>query len=88
MTGSALNERGVFVATRESAIYVVYDYGGEWEDAWESDVIAFREREEAELCAAKRARRRKALGEDDAWDYCGSSVREVPLVEGDRREKS
>ena len=28
MTGSTLNERGVFVATRESAIYVVYDYGG------------------------------------------------------------
>lgn len=69
------------MALVKSPIYVVYDFGGEWEDAWESDIIAFRTREDAELCAAKRAARRKAMGGEDVWDYCGSSIREIPLIE-------
>lgn len=40
--------------TRKRAIYLVTDFGGDWEDAWERPVIAFTDEARAEECAAKR----------------------------------
>lgn len=62
----------------QTTIWVVYDYGGEWEDKWETTVIAFADEEQARECARRRAKRQSG---DDEWDdYCGSGVEQVQLV--------
>ena len=64
-----------------SVVYVVSDFGGEWEDSWEFPIIAFTDEGRARECAAKREARRLAQRLDDEWDeYTGSMVRGVPLV--------
>lgn len=59
----------------QTTIWVVYDYGGEWEDKWETTVIAFADEEQARECARRRARRQSSDEE-----YCGSGVEQVQLV--------
>ena len=67
--------------TRQTTVWVVYDLGGEWEDRWEKDVIAFDSYEDARRCAEKRCRRQAVSDDEDiGWDYCGSGVRQVQLV--------
>lgn len=61
----------------QTTIWVVYDYGGEWEDKWETDVIAYADEEQARECARRRAKRRSS---DEECDYCGSGVEQVQLV--------
>lgn len=70
---------------RKRAIYLVTDFGGDWEDAWERPVIAFTDKARAEECAAKRETRQyDEYG--PIWDYEGSEVKEIPLVDfGDNR---
>lgn len=74
--------------TRKRAIYLVTDFGGDWEDAWERPVIAFTDKARAEECAAKRETRQyDEYG--PIWDYEGSEVKEIPLVDfGDRQEEA
>ena len=56
-------------------------------DAAERPVIAFTDKARAEECAAKRETRQY----DEywpIWDYKGSEVKEIPLVDfGDRQEE-
>ena len=59
----------------QTTILVVYDYGGEWEDKWETTVIAFADEEQARECARRRAKRQSSDEE-----YCGSGVEQVQLV--------
>lgn len=72
---------------RKRAIYLVTDFGGDWEDAWEWPVIAFTDKARAEECAAKRETRQyDEYG--PILDYEGSEVKETPLVDfGDRQEE-
>lgn len=72
---------------RKRAIYLVTDFGGDWEDAWERPVIAFTDKARAEECAAKRETRQyDEYG--PVWDYEGSEVKEIPLVDfGDEEEE-
>lgn len=72
---------------RKRAIYLVTDFGGDWEDAWEWPVIAFTYKARAEECAAKRETRQyDEYG--PILDYKGSEVKEIPLVDfGDRQEE-
>lgn len=72
---------------RKRAIYLVTDFGGDWEDAWERPVIAFTDKARAEECAAKRETRQyDEYG--PIWDYEGSEVKEIPLVDfGGRQEE-
>ncbi len=73
---------------RQIAIYLVTDYGGEWEDAWEHPAIAFTDKARAEECAAKREKRHYGDEYGPLFDYYGSDVRPVPLVDfGDRQEE-
>ena len=74
--------------TRKRAIYLVTDFGGDQEDAWERSVIAFTDKARAEECAAKRETRQyDEYG--PIWDYEGSEVKEIPLVDfGDRQEET
>lgn len=70
---------------RQRAIYLVTDFGGEWEDAWEHPAIAFTDKARAEECAAKREKRQyDEYG--PIWDYYGSYVKEIPLVDFGNRE--
>lgn len=73
--------------TRKRAIYLVTDFGGDWEDVWERPVIAFTDKARAEECAAKRETRQyDEYG--PIWDYHGSYVKEITLVDfGDRQEE-
>lgn len=73
---------------RKRAIWLVTDFGGDWEDAWERPVIAFTDKAAAEECAAKRETRQyDEYG--PVWDYEGSEVKEIPLVDfGDRQEEA
>ena len=57
----------------QTTIWVVYDYGGEWEDKWETTIIAFADEEQARECARRRAKRQSS-------EYCGSGVEQVQLV--------
>ena len=59
----------------QTTIWVVYDYGGECEDKWETTVIAFADEEQARECARRRAKRQSSDEE-----YCGSGVEQVQLV--------
>lgn len=59
----------------QTTIWAVYDYGGEWEDKWETTVIAFADEEQARECARRRAKRQSSDEE-----YCGSGVEQVQLV--------
>lgn len=69
---------------RKRTIWLVTDFGGEWEDAWEYPVIAFTDKAAAEECA--RVRNERANRTDAYWDYHGSLVKEIPLVDfGDDR---
>lgn len=61
----------------QTTIWVVYDYGGEWDDRWEFAVIAYADEKQARECARRRAKRRSG---DEECDYCGSSVEQVQLV--------
>lgn len=64
---------------RKRAIYLVTDFGGEWEDAWEWPVIAFTDKAAAEECAIVRSER--ANRTDAYWHYRGTLVKEIPLVD-------
>lgn len=59
-------------------IYIVRDFGGEYEDSWEYPVCAFTSKGAAQSCAIKRERRHDARRMPD--DYCGSDVKSVRLV--------
>lgn len=72
---------------RKRAIWLVTDFGGDLGDAWERPVIAFTDKAAAEECAAKRETRQyDEYG--SIWDYEGSEVKEIPLVDfGDEEEE-
>lgn len=60
------------------SIWVVTDYFGEWEDAWEDVVRAFSTEDEAVECLEKRTKRQQ---KDTLEDYRFSDVQEITLVE-------
>ena len=60
------------------SIWIVTDYFGEWEDAWEDVVRAFSTEDEAMECLEKRMKRQKR---GTLEDYRFSDVREITLVE-------
>lgn len=74
-------------STRQRTIYLVTDFGGEREDAWEWPVIAFTDKAAAEECAIVRSERSNRT--DAYWHYRGTLVKEIPLVNfGDRQEEA
>lgn len=62
-------------------VYLVVDYGGEWEDKWDSPYMAFNNEHDAEVCAEKRCKRNRYDGKEwpgTFWDeYSFSNV--VPI---------
>lgn len=69
---------------RNVMLYLVVDYGGEWEDAWERPIVAFENFEDAAKCAVKRKVRQSIWNEGFGYrDYCGSGVTEIDAVIGD-----
>lgn len=62
-------------------VYVVCDFGGEWEDAWEQPIYGFTSRARAYNCALKRRARRARRPDDDPDDYHGSRVQALVLVD-------
>ncbi len=60
------------------SIWIVTDYFGEWEGAWEDVVRAFSTEDEAMECLEKRTKRQQRGTLDD---YRFSDVREITLVE-------
>ena len=60
------------------SIWIVTDYFGEYEDAWDDVVRAFSDKDDAMECLEKRTRRQK---KDTLEDYFFSDVREITLVE-------
>lgn len=69
---------------RKLKLYLVVDYGGEWEDAWERPIVAFENFEDAAKCAVKRKVRQSIWNEGFGYrDYCGSGVTEIDAVIGD-----
>ena len=74
------------MSASKRTIWLVTDFGGEWEDAWEYPVIAFTDKAVAEECAAKRETRQyDEYG--PIWDYRGSGVKEIPLVDFGSKEE-
>jgi hypothetical protein len=69
--------------TSRRLVYLVSDYGGEYEDAWENPVMAFTTEAAARECAAKRRERRLALDPWYTWEYRNSAVTAVRLVGAD-----
>ena len=69
------------MSKRKLTLALVVDYGGEWEDAWESPVIAFDNLDDAEKCAEKR-QHRQALWDSGLGyrDYTGSFVTGINAV--------
>ena len=61
------------------SIWIVTDYGGEYEDRWETVVRAFSTEEEAMKCLEKRVKRQPM--EMFGYDYCSSDVQEITLVD-------
>ncbi len=65
-------------------VYLVTDYGGEWEDAWEFPYMAFENEHDAEVCAEKRSKRNQYDGKDypeTIWDeYCFSKVVAITVL--------
>ncbi|WP_294378430.1 hypothetical protein [uncultured Slackia sp.] len=73
---------------RKRTIWLVTDFGGEWEDAWEYPVIAFTDKAAAEECARVREPRQRDEDDFAVTSFIGCSVIEVPLVDfGDKEEK-
>ena len=62
-------------------VYLVVDYGGEWEDKRDSPYMAFDNEYDAEVCAEKRCKRNRYDGKEwpeTFWDeYSFSNV--VPI---------
>lgn len=65
-------------------VYLVTDYGGEWEDAWEFPYMAFDDEHDAKVCAEKRSKRNQYDGEDypsGMWDeYVSSRVSAITVL--------
>lgn len=68
--------------SEKRVIWLVTDYGGEWEDKWDWNVRAFSDEVAAKECAAKREMRMKRTMEDYD-DYCGTTVECVELIDAD-----
>ena len=64
--------------SKSRSIWIVTDYGGEYEDHWETVVRAFSTEEEARKCLEKRTKRQQ---KDTFEDYRFSDVQEITLVE-------
>ena len=65
--------------SKSRSIWIVTDYGGEYEDHWETVARAFSTEGEAMKCIEKRVKR-QPMG-TFGYDYCGSDVQEITLVE-------
>lgn len=64
-------------------VWLVTDWGGEYEDSWETHVRVFATEAAARECAAKRDARARAMLDDefDAWDHGGVIVERLEMVE-------
>ena len=66
-------------------VYVIVEYGGEWEDSWEEARYAFADKARAKAACAKRQERIDQALEaaDERWpfDAIGARIDEVRLVE-------
>lgn len=69
-------------------IYLVTDYGGEYEDAWESPYMAFDNEQDAIECAEKRKKRNQYESLKNTkymWDgYVSSVVNAIPVLLGEQ----
>lgn len=62
-------------------IYLVTDYGGEWEDAYEYPYMAFDNEQAANECAKRRTERLKSdASKCPYWDYDSSDVSTITLL--------
>lgn len=65
-------------------VYLVTDYGGEYEDAWESPYMAFDNEQAANECAEKRIKRNQyetLKNTKYIWDgYVSSVVNAIPVL--------
>ena len=66
------------MSKRKVKLYLVADYGGEWEDAWEEHIVAFGNRADAETCAVKRTARQSILSKD--FGYSGAIFTDLDAV--------
>lgn len=69
------------MSKRKVKLCLVVDYGGEYEDYWESPVIAFDSLADAERCAKKREHRQALWDSGLGYrDYSGSFVTGIYAV--------
>ena len=66
--------------TEKRVIWLVTDYGGEWEDKWDWNVRAFSDEVMAKECAERHEMRMKR-DMDEYDDYCGTAVECVELID-------
>lgn len=66
--------------SEKRVIWLVTDYGGEWEDKWEWNVRAFSDEVMAKECAERHEMRMKR-DMDEYDDYCGTAVECVELID-------
>lgn len=66
--------------TEKRVIWLVTDYGGEWEDKWDWNVRAFSDEVMAKECAERHEMRMKR-DMDEYDDYCGTVVECVELID-------
>lgn len=68
----------------ERTFYLVTDYGGEYEDAWECPYMAFDNEQDANECAEKRKKRNQYESLENTkylWDgYVSSVVNAIPVL--------
>lgn len=73
-------------------IYLVTDYGGEYEDAWEYPYMAFDNEQAAKECAEKRAMRNTldpSEYPESMWDeYVSSSVSAITVLVDEPTEQT
>lgn len=76
------------MSASKRTIWLVTDYGGEWEDSWERTVIAFTDKAAAEECARVREARQRDEDDFAVTRFVGCNVSEIPLVDfGDKEEE-
>lgn len=61
-------------------IYLVTDYGGKWEDAYEYPYMAFDNDQAAHECAEKRTKRLKSDTSSRPYYYCDYDSSEVSAI--------
>lgn len=77
---------------RAKTIYLVSEYGGEWEDKWETVLYAFDNLAYAERAKSKLQEKIKRIcgyaDYDEGLDPCGVNITEISLMEDGSHEQA